>query len=64
MGLKTYLSVSALIFALVTLLHLARIVAGWDLVVGDWTAPVWASVLGILVPGYLAVAASRLARSA
>ena len=61
MTIRNYMLVSGCIFALVAVLHLVRVAAGWDLIVGGWTAPVWASVLGIVVPAVLALAAFRLA---
>ena len=64
MNARQYFLVSGALFALVALLHLVRVLAGWGLVVGGWHAPVWASVLGILVPGFLAVSAARLGRRA
>lgn len=48
------LKVSAIIFGLVTLFHLIRIITGATLAVGSWDAPIWVSVVGIIVPGFLA----------
>jgi len=62
MKARQYYLVSGTVFALVALTHLLRIVTGWDLVIGDWMAPVWASGLGVLIPGFLATTAFRLAR--
>ena len=62
MKARPYYLVSGALFALVALVHLLRIVAGWEFVIGDWMAPMWASVLGVLIPGFLATSAFRLAR--
>jgi hypothetical protein len=54
MSRKAYLLVAASIFAGVCLLHLARIVFGWSVVIGDWSVPMWVSWVGALVSGALA----------
>jgi hypothetical protein len=56
------LLVSAVIFSLVALLHLARIVFGWSAVIGGWSAPMWLSWVGIIVAGGLAYFGFSLAR--
>lgn len=37
---KTYALVSAILFGLVALLHLARALTGWDVFIGDYMLPV------------------------
>lgn len=37
---KTYAVVSAILFGLVALLHLARALTGWDVFIGDYMLPV------------------------
>ena len=54
MSRRAYLLVSAVIFSLVALLHLARIVFGWSAVIGGWSVPMWLSWVGIIVAGALA----------
>jgi hypothetical protein len=54
MSRKAYLLVAASIFSLVCLLHLARIVFGWPLVIGSWSVPMWLSWVGLIVTGALA----------
>lgn len=61
MKIRSYLSISGTVFALVALAHLLRLVAGWELVIGEWQAPGWVSLVGMLVPGALAGWAFRLA---
>ncbi|MDJ0652560.1 MAG: hypothetical protein QNJ40_00275 [Xanthomonadales bacterium] len=53
--IKRYCALSALLFAAVSLAHLARIVAGWTVVVGDVSIPMVLSWIGFLVPGALAI---------
>lgn len=51
---KMYMKVSAGIFALVAILHLARILLGWDAVIGGWEVPIWLSWAGVIGAGFLA----------
>ncbi len=51
---KTYLKVSSGIFALIALLHLARVLFGWNAVIGGWAVPMWLSWVALIVAGYLA----------
>jgi len=44
-----------LLFSLVAIGHLLRVVFAIPLTVGNWSAPIWASLLGIIVPGLIAV---------
>jgi hypothetical protein len=62
MSRRAYLLVSAVIFSLVALLHLARIVFGWSAVIGGWSVPMWLSWVAIIVAGALAYFGFSLAR--
>ena len=53
MSRKAYLVISGIIFGLVSLLHLARVVFGWEAVIGVWTVPFWVSWGGFVVAGIL-----------
>jgi hypothetical protein len=59
---RAYLLVSAVIFSLVALLHLARIVFGWSAMIGGWSLPMWLNWVGIIVAGALTYFAFRLGR--
>lgn len=45
---------SGVIFSLVALLHLLRLVYAWPMVLGTWNAPMWLSILGVVLGGTLA----------
>jgi phosphoglycerol transferase MdoB-like AlkP superfamily enzyme len=62
MSRKAYLLVSAAVFSLVALLHLARVVFGWSAVIGGWSVPMWLSWVAIIVAGALAYFGFDLAR--
>jgi hypothetical protein len=58
---KTFFIVAGIIFALVALVHLARIYMDWPVVIGDWSVPIWVSWIGLVVAGGLAIFGLRLA---
>ena len=58
---KTFVTISAVIFGLVALLHLLRLVMGWSVGIESWTVPMWVSWLGLLVAGSLSLYGARLA---
>ena len=62
MSRRAYLLVSAVIFLLVALLHLARIVFRWSAVIDGWSVPMWLSWVGIILAGALAYFGFSLAR--
>ena len=53
MSQHTFNTVVGVIFLVVALLHLARIVLGWEATVDGWLVPNWLSIVGILVAGML-----------
>lgn len=50
-----YTTLTVIVFALLSFMHLLRLVLGWDLSIGGTVIPMWASVLGVLIPGGLAL---------
>lgn len=42
------------VFLAVALAHLARLLAGTQVLIGDYAVPMWPSFLGIVIPGGLA----------
>ena len=49
MKTRVYVTVSALIFMLMAVVHLLRLAEGWPIVVGSFSFPLWASIIAILV---------------
>lgn len=54
-----YAVVSGAIFGLVAVLHLARALNHWPVLVGTFEIPVWASWIGMVVAGGLCAWAFR-----
>jgi uncharacterized membrane protein YozB (DUF420 family) len=59
---RAFLLATSSIFALIALLHALRLIYGWSVTIGEWTVPVWVSVIGFLIAGYLALQGLLLKR--
>ena len=62
MSRRTFSWVAGVIFGLIAIGHVLRIVLGWSIVVQDFSFPMWASGLAVVVMGYLSYEGFRLAR--
>ena len=60
--MKPFSTVAAVVFALVALVHLLRLVYGWEVTLAGWVVPLWVSVVGLIVAGGLAALVWREAR--
>jgi hypothetical protein len=61
-SLKSYLTLSAVVFAIVALAHLIRAIEAWTIVIGAWTIPVALSWIGAIAAAFLSGWAFSLAR--
>jgi len=57
----TYIIIAGCVFTLVAGTHLWRIFTGADLVIGEWSMPLWLSWFGVAVTSYLAYASFHFA---
>ncbi|HEY9583772.1 MAG TPA: hypothetical protein VJI66_02310 [Candidatus Paceibacterota bacterium] len=57
---KDFLSIVSALFLIIGIIHLIRIVSGWDVQVGDLMIPVWASWVGVIVAFYLSFQGFKL----
>jgi len=62
MSHKTYAVATGIIFLLIALLHLLRLLYGWEAIIAGWSVPSWVSVVALIVTGYLAYEGFRLRR--
>lgn len=62
MNSKNYLKVTSVLFLVIALLHLLRLVYGWQAVIGGWTAPMWLSWVALVVAGYLGYEGWRMSK--
>ncbi|MDO8548083.1 MAG: hypothetical protein Q7R71_00195 [bacterium] len=58
---RGYMLIAGAIFTVVAAAHVWRIFANADLVIMDWTAPLWLSWIGVAVAAYLAYTSFHLA---
>lgn len=57
---KMFYKVAGVVFAVVGLLHLLRVVLGWNLVYASWDVPAWLSLVAVVVLAYLSFNAFKL----
>ena len=50
---KPFTYLATIFLAIIAILHVARIVAGWEVVVGDWHVSRWINLLLAFVTGSL-----------
>jgi hypothetical protein len=51
-----------IVFTIVALLHLSRIVFGWDFNLGSWDVPYWLNGVGTLITAFFAYVSFSLAK--
>ena len=59
---KPFTTVAAVLFTLMALVHLLRLLLGWDVTVNGMVVPEWASGLGLVITAWLALMLWREAR--
>ena len=52
--MKPFTNLAIAIFILVAVMHLLRLVYGWEATVNSVVIPLWVSVMGLLIAGALA----------
>lgn len=57
---QTFALVAGIIFLIIALLHLARLIYGWDAVINGAAIPLWGSIVAVAVAGYLALQGLKL----
>ena len=62
MSQRIFLLIAGVVFGLIALAHVLRIVFGWSLTIQDFSVPMWASGIVVVILGYLAYEGFRLAR--
>jgi len=53
--MKPVSTIVVVVFALVAVVHLIRIIQGWEVIVNGVSIPMWTSVVGAVIAGGLAI---------
>ncbi|MBI2100844.1 MAG: hypothetical protein HYT47_02390 [Candidatus Vogelbacteria bacterium] len=59
---RKYFVITSMIFTLIGILHLVRIIKGYEAQIGSFVIPLWVSWLAVILALILATAGSKLAR--
>ena len=62
MPMKPFTTFAIVVFMLIASLHVLRILMEWEVMIGGVAIPMWASCLGLIVAGGLAVMLWRESR--
>ena len=57
---KTFSLVVGLVFLLIAVMHVLRLALKWEVVLNDWSVPMWVSWLALVVAGFLAFEGLKL----
>jgi hypothetical protein len=60
---KPFTTIAVVFLALIALVHLFRLFAGWEVAVTGFAIPVWWSAIGLVVAGGLAIMVWREAHT-
>ena len=60
--MKPFTTIAIVIFTLVAVLHVLRLIFGWEAVIHGMVVPMWASVVGVIIAGGLAIMLWRESR--
>jgi hypothetical protein len=60
---QTYSKVAGTVFLVIALMHLLRIINGWEASISGWAAPLWLSWLGLVAGSVLAYFGFRSAKA-
>lgn len=53
--MKPFTTIAIVIFSLVAVLHVLRLIFGWEVVINGMAIPMWVSAVGFIIAGGLAV---------
>lgn len=53
--MKPFTTIAVVFFAVIGLIHVLRLIFGWEVRVNSFEVPVWFSIFGAILPGLLAL---------
>ena len=61
--MKPFTAIAVAVFTLMAVIHVIRLIVGWEVIVAGFVIPVWWSALGMVVAGGLALMVWREAHA-
>ena len=62
MSQKNFALITSVVFGLIALLHLLRILNGWEAAINGGAVPMWASWVAVIVAAYLGIQGFKLSK--
>jgi len=62
LNVKPFTTIAIVIFSLMAALHVLRLIFGWEAAINGLVIPMWASLVGLIIAGGLAVMLWRESR--
>jgi hypothetical protein len=53
--MKPFTKIAVIVFAVMALVHLVRLLTGWEVIIAGYVVPVWFSLPAFIVTGGLAI---------
>lgn len=63
MNKSTFLTTLGILFGIGAIVHLIRILYGWDIQIGSFTFPKWMSLVAVIVGSYFSWTAFKLSKT-
>ena len=60
--MKPFTTIAIAVFTIVGIVHLLRLMLGFDVIIAGWAVPMWANLVGAVIAGVLALMLAREAR--
>jgi hypothetical protein len=60
--MRAYLQITSALFGLIAVAHLLRLIRNWPIQLAEYSMPLWASWVGLILAGALSIWAVRLLR--
>jgi hypothetical protein len=60
--MKPFTTLAAVVFAIMSFVHVLRLIFGWEITVSGLIVPMWISIVGVLIAAGLSVMLFREAR--
>lgn len=60
MNQRTFTLSASVVFLVISIVHLVRVIEGWEAMVAGWSVPLWFSYVAACILGYLALCGLKL----